>query len=76
MKVAIPKDVSGDERKLLTELRDSGGAGAQSKDGKKKAKGGKVRHASTFAELSVALACVFEIYSSVLHDTFVTFFIL
>lgn len=52
MKVAIPKDVSAEERKLLTELRTNNGAGAQSKDGKKKAKGGKVRHAFTLDVLS------------------------
>lgn len=52
MNVATPKDVSEAERRLLTELRDNSGTGAQSKDGKNKAKGGKVRHALTLDVLS------------------------
>lgn len=42
IKVAIPTDISADERKLLTELSEK--RGGAKKDGKKKAsKGSKVR---------------------------------
>lgn len=48
VKVAIPREISAEERKLLVELQAKGGGGSGSGEAKegKKAKGGKVRRVS------------------------------